>query len=102
MIKQGFIYIIQTVGTPYYKIGYSTHPIKRRNSLKTGNPFPIRLLNSYPGTKKEERSLHKYLQKFHRHGAGKEQFTLTKERLQHIVNILEDPEKKHPPYNCKI
>lgn len=58
--KIGYVYCI-TDGTAV-KIGYSLKPAARVAELQTGNPRPLRLLATIPGTEATEKSLHvKYL-----------------------------------------
>ena len=39
--RAGYLYIIQCKGFPYYKIGQTTMPKGRLNSLQTGCPFDL-------------------------------------------------------------
>ena len=65
---QGFVYLIVEakpsgeLDLNYGKIGYSTNPSKRVAELQTGNPRPLRLHLSKPGTEADEAALHqKYI-----------------------------------------
>lgn len=61
--KQGYVYLItesnEGGGLRYGKIGYSVNPKKRVAELQTGNPRPLQLLYTMPGTEEDERRLHR-------------------------------------------
>lgn len=43
-----YVYLIQIEGTDIYKVGYTkSHPSKRVESLQTGNPFKLVLVDFY-------------------------------------------------------
>lgn len=79
---QGYVYLIIEVlpggGLHYGKIGYSTNPPKRVAELQTGNPRPLRLHLSKPGTEADEAALH---QKYLGNNVLQEWFYVTKELL---------------------
>lgn len=79
---QGYVYLIIEVlpggGLRYGKIGYSTNPAKRVAELQTGNPRPLALHLSKPGTEADEAALH---QKYIQHNVLQEWFHITKELL---------------------
>lgn len=88
---QGYVYlIVEDIpggALEYGKIGYSTNPPKRAAELQTGNPRPLRLLLSKPGTEADEAALH---QKYIRQNVLQEWFLITKELLlewdaEHLV-----------------
>ena len=61
--KQGYVYLIVEGRGPedvlvYGKIGFSTNPQARVRELQTGNPRPLRLYYSRPGTLEDERAIH--------------------------------------------
>lgn len=44
----GYVYLINMVGTNFYKIGHTTRDVEiRLNELSTGNPEPLELVNYY-------------------------------------------------------
>lgn len=44
----GYVYLINMIGTNYYKIGHTTRDVEiRLNELRTGNPQPLELVNLY-------------------------------------------------------
>lgn len=43
-----YIYLMQSLENSYYKIGVSKSPNSRIKQLNTGNPSPIKLIESYP------------------------------------------------------
>ncbi len=45
--KVKYVYLIQSLENGYYKIGVSKHPQKRRSGLQTGNPSPIKVIDTY-------------------------------------------------------
>lgn len=55
------IYLIQSLENSYYKIGTSIHPQKRLREIQTGNPSPVKLIDTYPSefANKIERTLHR-------------------------------------------
>lgn len=69
--KQGFVYLIGELEkgqpTPYVKIGYSTKPDARPAELQTGNPRPLRVLASMPGTEGPNGTEGKLQQKYIQH-----------------------------------
>jgi hypothetical protein len=42
------IYLIQSTDDSCYKIGVSKHPQKRLAEHQTGNPSPLKLIDTYP------------------------------------------------------
>lgn len=43
-----YVYLIQSLENGYYKIGVSKHPQRRLSEHQTGNPSPIKLIETYP------------------------------------------------------
>lgn len=80
--KQGYIYLIVEVlpggGLHYGKVGFSTNPPARVAELQTGNPRPLRLHLSKPGTEADEAALH---QKYIGDNVLQEWFRITKNLL---------------------
>jgi hypothetical protein len=58
--KSGYIYIMLDQATSYVKIGWSTNPTFREKTLQSQKPSII-LVDKFPGTRKEERNIHKAL-----------------------------------------
>jgi len=54
-----YVYLIQSLEDGYYKIGVSKHPNKRIKELNTGNPSPLKLIETYQSkfAEKIERTL---------------------------------------------
>lgn len=61
--ERGFIYFLWA--GKRIKIGYSTDPFRRVGSLKTGIGDPIRLFLTVPGTRGDEKRLHRRLSSQH-------------------------------------
>ena len=61
----GYIYIIQEVGTHYFKVGHSINPAERLRALQTANPRELRLVHMSwcENAGKEEKSIHRALRK---------------------------------------
>lgn len=53
-----YVYLIECVGSDFYKIGYATNPEQRVKELQIGCPYELRMVNSFPGGINEERELH--------------------------------------------
>lgn len=64
----GFVYIIHAIGTSRIKIGHSVEPEKRLKELQTGSPYKLRLIESWPGTKADERRAHTCLSQYRQTG----------------------------------
>lgn len=80
--KQGFVYLIVEKGGRYGKIGYSVNPQKRIAEVQTGNPRPLRLFGTIPGTEDTERALHA---KYIKDNALQEWFKLSDELKREFV-----------------
>lgn len=61
---EGFLYVVEAVGTDIIKIGFSTNPKRRIRGLYGQIPLGSkpRLLAMTPGTLWQERALHKQLE----------------------------------------
>lgn len=71
----GQVYLIRAGSTNLYKVGYTSKtPEERRASLQTGNPYPLEVVTSWPGTPDDEKRLHGLLEDYRREG---EWFELT-------------------------
>jgi len=62
------VYFIGCQTTKQVKIGFSANVTKRFNALKSQSPVPLELLITIPGTKKDEKKLHKRFRKYRTHG----------------------------------
>ena len=61
----GRIYFIQVGTTGPIKIGFTkADPLNRMEDLQCGCPWPLRLIGSIPGTKRNENWLHEKLSEF--------------------------------------
>lgn len=45
--QSGFVYLVRQMSTTYYKIGKSKNPYKRLESLQTGTPLEIQVIERY-------------------------------------------------------
>lgn len=84
----GYIYIVQCVGFPYYKIGHTTqNPKARIDALQTGSPFEMKL--EYALEVKDitevERVIHKCFDDMRIRG---EWFVLTDKSLEKVKSKL--------------
>ncbi len=64
----GFVYLIGEENCKYVKIGMTTQTVQERlNGLKTGMPYKLFILNSFPSDnpRKEEADLHRKFKQFH-------------------------------------
>jgi hypothetical protein len=62
------VYFIQAdVGGPI-KIGYSADVFKRLSSIQVGYPYKLEILLAIPGSRKDEKDLHKKLKAYHLRG----------------------------------
>lgn len=58
--QQGLIYILVSPGIPAAKIGYTKAGTDSRiSTLQTGNPLPLLVLATFPGTRKTEKEIHR-------------------------------------------
>lgn len=82
--KQGFVYLIVEKGGRYGKIGYSVNPQKRIAEVQTGNPRPLKLFGTIPGTEETERALHA---KYIKDNALQEWFVLSDRLKKEFTNV---------------
>ena len=82
--KQGFVYLIVEKGCRYGKIGYSVNPQKRIAEVQTGNPRPLKLFGTIPGTEETERALHA---KYIKDNALQEWFKLSDQLKKEFTNV---------------
>ena len=45
--REGYVYLVHAKGTGRYKIGRSTNPLKRYETLKTQSPYPLTVIKSF-------------------------------------------------------
>lgn len=64
--KEGDLYMVECLG--YYKIGIAIDVKERISNMQTGNPFPIRLVKTWPGRADLEREVHEMLDQYHHRG----------------------------------
>jgi hypothetical protein len=66
--EQGYVYFMQAVRSEkmeenWIKIGYSAWPGHRAALLQTGCPYPLRIVQTIPGTRRTEQRTHRYFAK---------------------------------------
>jgi hypothetical protein len=86
---KGYVYIIQEIGSNYYKIGITTDkPIKRLAQLQTGNPHKLKIVAYFllDDPKSVETFLHSLLSPFHIH---LEWFILTAHNITELITYIE-------------
>lgn len=67
--ESGYVYIIQQIGSNYFKIGYTKEsPERRFKELRTGAPEGLKVWSYFRGTKHDEAALHSAFSRFSRHG----------------------------------
>lgn len=85
---EGQVYIAECQGV--YKIGHTTQdPRDRVAKLRTGNPFPVELVGSIPGSRAMERYLHRTYKSRKIKG---EWFILTPDEVKEILGRADEPE----------
>lgn len=56
------LYVINAIGTDYYKIGFSTaDPERRLEDLQTGSPFDLKTILLIDGDRADEAKIHNFL-----------------------------------------
>lgn len=65
--SDGFVYLIQAIGTPKVKIGYSTDPKSRLKTLKTGSPVHLRLIQTWAASAEDEKAIHRLMGRTNSH-----------------------------------
>lgn len=66
MIEPGWVYFME-MGS-FIKIGWASWPAQRRDTLQIGNPYDIKILGGFPGTKANEAGLHVLFAHAHHRG----------------------------------
>lgn len=85
-----YLYLLNEENTNFYKIGITKNIKSRLSTINTGNPNKVKLYKQWKHKyyKEIEKNIHK---KFNRQKIkGKEWFTLNKNDLLWIINIIED------------
>lgn len=96
--RGGYVYFIQAQRSEteltenWVKIGYSVHPGWRVAELQTGCPYPIRLIQAIPGTKKHEERMHRYFSEHKVHG----EWYVPVPALAEVIEIGKFPFIEHP------
>ena len=92
------VYIIGNRKEGYYKIGVSNNPEKRLNSVQTGCPFRIELINVYEETKqwpayRLEHELHIAFRAYNTYGEWfkftDSEYELLKDEIAHILSTTQ-------------
>jgi hypothetical protein len=86
--RSGFIYLIRSGETNRYKIGLSKNVPSRLNTLQTGNPEKLSVIQVIPviDAHKQEQELHRYYQANRVSG---EWYALTEEDVRYFLSIAE-------------
>lgn len=68
--REGCVYIIHAQGTQRYKVGRSTNPITRWQTIKKQSPYPIKMVDFFytPDAITDEYYLHQELKDYRVHG----------------------------------
>ncbi len=64
----GFVYLLSAKGSGLHKIGHATNIEKRITQLQTGSSGELTLMKSWPGTREDEKSLHRALDAYRCNG----------------------------------
>lgn len=82
--KKGYVYLIQGINTPWYKIGVTASPVSRLKTIDSGTPFEIRLLGFYAVNDmvEDEKFWH---EKFSTSRADGEWFGLTRDEIDSFL-----------------
>ena len=70
------IYFVETEGAPFVKIGIAVNVDRRMTELRTGSPFPLKLIKAVRGTQQTECDIHRSFANLRRNGEWFE-FTAT-------------------------
>lgn len=79
--KESMVYIIQMGDFNIYKIGIADNPVKRIKQLQTGNPYKLKLVDSFYkwNARQVELRIHKRYNKYKMEG---EWFKLSKKQIE--------------------
>ncbi len=59
ILRAGIVYFVEAVGSGRVKIGWTGQDLARRlDQLRTGCPFPVKLLAAVPGRQRDEQATH--------------------------------------------
>ena len=91
----GFVYLINAVGTTFYKIGMSNSDLKSRiGSMQCGCPFKMIVIKTIRINEKNTRSIERKIQnKFITHRVHGEWFDLRGERLESVIDVMDEFEE---------
>ena len=96
-MSSSFVYLIQAIGTGFYKIGFTKDVGERLKSLQTGSPHLLRLISSCKSANASllERDLHKLMEPYRQ---THEWFELPIEEVKRLMLVMslpcEDEEKE--------
>jgi hypothetical protein len=101
---QGFIYLIACEGVDRVKIGFSINPTSRMQSLATGAPGKLSLVNTWAGTQSDEALIHRRFSDLRTH---LEWFEIESDeasrRITNILDRLPVVAEAHPlTFHCSI
>jgi len=82
---KGFIYAIRSGKSNLIKIGFSVEPQGRLKELQTGSPGKLELLQTWPGTRYDEKRIHRFLKKNRVHG---EWFQVDYDRAAYVIHTV--------------
>lgn len=88
-MTDGYVYVIEAIGTERYKIGCSSDPIFRQRALSSLSPFPLQLKHRvYSLNARDlEKMLHIKFQQKRLHG---EWFALSEEEVKLAFNLMDE------------
>lgn len=87
------IYFIRV--NEFVKVGHSTNPSARVQTLQTSNPYPVELLGVVPGDTEVEAALHKQLAHLRTNGEWFEDSPEVRDIISHLLAVF--PEYTPPP-----
>ncbi len=91
------IYFIRAGDTTHVKVGFAAYRHIRLAELQCGNPLPLHLEAAIPGSRLEEKQLHRRLAEFHVQG---EWFNLTVEQVKGAAGSLLPALREAPKPPC--
>jgi hypothetical protein len=85
MTDNGFIYAIRSGKSNLIKIGFSVEPQSRLKELQIGSPSKLELLQTWPGTRSDEKRIHLFLKKNRVHG---EWFQVDYDEAAYVIHTV--------------
>lgn len=82
--EDGFVYFLEARESSRIKIGFATNLERRISALQTGSPERLIVLGTIPGTRADERNLHKRFSKYRLSG---EWFRNAQPLLRYILKV---------------